>query len=234
MIWIAGVDGCRGGWIAVLLPLEKGPRPRVRLCPDFDALLALEPAPTVLAVDMPIGLLDEPQPGGRLCDLAARKLLGRRASSVFSPPARCVLGATRFEQVRGRGLTIESFHLLPKIRQIDRSLGPELQRRVFEAHPELAFRDLAGRPLEHNKKTLEGREQRLAALERDPSGRFRRCRGQVQRELAKLRRKDVAPDDLLDAWGLARTALRIAEGRAVCLPAAPPLDSRGLRMEIWF
>jgi len=39
-------------------------------------------------------------------------------------------------------------------------------------------------------------------------------------------------DDLLDAFAVLWTARRIAEGKAVTLPARPPLDSFGLRMAI--
>ena len=49
-----------------------------------------------------------------------------------------------------------------------------------------------------------------------------------------FRRTQVAPDDLLDAYVLTRTACRIATGQASRVPPAPPVDSRGLRMEIWF
>lgn len=209
--------------------------PRVRLAPDFGALLDLEPRPAVLALDMPIGLLDQPRPGGRDCDREARKILGRpRASSVFSPPARCVQDARSYAEVRGFGLTIESFHLMPKIRQVDRLMTPELQARVFEAHPELAFQRALGRPLRHNKKTAEGREERFKALETEASGRFRRVRRQFEALRREVRRTQAGDDDLLDAWVLASTAARIAGGLACVLPAQPPRDARGLRMEIWF
>src|SRR5207249_7904068 len=93
---VAGVDGCRAGWLVVLVD-ERGhsiSSSQVRLCTEFEEILSLFPAPAVIAVDIPIGLLDRPQEGGRVCDQEARRMLGRRASSVFSPPTRQVLGAT--------------------------------------------------------------------------------------------------------------------------------------------
>ena len=39
-------------------------------------------------------------------------------------------------------------------------MTPDVQQRVHEAHPELAFMSLAGAPMQYNKKTLEGREER--------------------------------------------------------------------------
>src|SRR5262249_18232362 len=42
------------------------------------------------------------------------------------------------------------------------------------------------------------------------------------------------PDDVLDACVAAWTAERKTIGRARRVPQAPPVDTRGLRMEIWF
>jgi predicted RNase H-like nuclease len=234
--WVAGVDGCRGGWVAVLM--EAQPRTtlayHVRLCAHFAEVLSLAPKPAVIAVDIPIGLLDEPQPGGRECDRQARRLLGPRASSVFSPPARAILEATRYEQVRSHGLSIQAFGILPKIREVDRLLTPELQHRVYEAHPELAFTSFTGTPMQYNKKTHGGREERLRTLEQAPDRVFRELRHTFANALKTYKHSQVAPDDLLDACILVCVAMRISDGQATRLPAHPPLDTRGLRMEIWY
>jgi len=166
MGWVAGIDGCRAGWVVVLVEHTAGVvrNHHITLCPSFADVLAMHPKPTVIAIDIPIGLLDRPEPGGRECDRQARTLLSRRASSIFSPPTRSMLRATRYDQVRSQGLSIQSFNILPKIREVDRLMTPDLQRRVHEAHPELAFAALAGTPMQYNKKTLEGREERLQVL----------------------------------------------------------------------
>ncbi len=45
------------------------------------------------------------------------------------------------------------FHLFPKMREIDALMTPELQVRVFEVHPELAFWAMNGKaPLSLPKK----------------------------------------------------------------------------------
>ena len=51
---------------------------------------------------------------------------------------------------------------------------------------------------------------------------------------ARCKRTDVAPDDILDAYVLVWTALRIWRAQAHCVPRIPPHDARGLRMEIWY
>src|SRR5215813_7611573 len=233
---VAGVDGCRAGWLVVLAhPLARNAHEhQVTVCARFDDVLALLPTSTVSAVDIPIGLLAEQQPGGRDCDRCARRLLGRRASSVFTPPTRPLLDATHYAQVRGHGLSIQGFNILPKIREVDRVMTPVLQQRVRLIHPELAFQSLAGHPLQDRKKTVAGREERLRVLEAIPSPWFHGIRPAFEHVLHTYKRTDVAPDDILDAYVLVWTALRIWRAQAHRVPRNPQHDARGLRMEIWY
>ena len=232
----AGIDGCRAGWVVVLAhPLARDAQEhQVTICARFDEVLALLPTSSVSAIDIPIGLLAERQPGGRDCDRYARRLLGRRASSVFTPPTRPLLYATHYAQVRGHGLSIQAFNILPKIRQVYRVMTPALQQRVYEAHPELAFQSLAGHPLQDRKKTVAGREERLRVLDNIPSLLFHGIRTAFERILHEYKRTDVAPDDILDAYVLMWTALRIWHAQAQRVPRTPRHDARGLRMEIWY
>lgn len=233
---VAGVDGCRAGWLVVLVdeqgqPISSSP---VRLCMEFEEILSLSPKPAVIAIDIPIGLLERPQRGGRGCDQQARRLLGRRANSVFSPPSRLVLEAIRYEDVCAQGLSIQAFGILAKIREVDRLMTPELQNVVHEAHPELAFTALAGHPMGFNKKTARGRRERLRAVRQAGGQLFRGIGRTLFDALNGFSRRQVAPDDLIDASVLALTALRIAKRTAERVPLDPPIDRRGLRMEIWF
>ncbi|MCA3573261.1 MAG: DUF429 domain-containing protein, partial [Aestuariivirga sp.] len=68
---VLGVDGCRGGWIAV----RWAERVTHHLCRSFAEVLALEAG--VIAVDMPIGF---PQASGRAAEREARARLGDRQS----------------------------------------------------------------------------------------------------------------------------------------------------------
>ncbi len=236
MPWVAGVDGCRAGWIVVLVQ-QQSPQlwpQHVQLCPGFDTVLRLVPRPVVIAIDMPIGLLDDPLPGGRSCDRQARRLLGRRASCVFSPPCRRILAATQYEQVRGHGMSRQAFGILPKVREVDRLMTPALQHRVYEAHPELAFTALMGHPMQHNKKTSAGRDERLRALATAFNVPLSEIKRPMAQSLKAFKRTEVAPDDWLDACVLTWTACCIAQESARRVPTTPPVDARGLRMEIWY
>ena len=98
MTWIAGVDGCKAGWVVVRLELDSRSI-AIDVVDEISVVLDSENPPEILCIDVPIGLLDEAVRGGRECDKAARKLLGSpRSSSVFSAPARPALKGRSFEE----------------------------------------------------------------------------------------------------------------------------------------
>ncbi|WP_421693158.1 DUF429 domain-containing protein [Aestuariivirga sp.] len=228
---VIGVDGCRGGWIAV----RWGNSLSHHLCRRFEDVLALDAI--VIAVDMPIGF---PESSGRTVEREVRARLGARKSSVFSVPARAAVmcedyraacSANLLASDPPRKLSKQIFHLFPKMREIYALMTPGLQARVFEIHPELAFWAMNGEtPLDHPKKTKGKSHDGGLALRCSLLSRA----GFPLPELPPdtYRRKDVGADDLLDACAAAWSARRIAEGRAIRFPADPPRDARGLRMEI--
>lgn len=225
---IAGVDGCRGGWVAAVLDPATGAL-GLHLAPrwaDLPADLA------VVCVDMPIGLADR---GRRGCDALARALLPRgRKSSVFPAPRRPMLAFERWAEANdwgkrqdGVGLTIYAWGLMAKIRELDGALGPADQARVRESHPELAFHRMSGGRALPPKRTPAGRAARRALLEAEGFDRLDDWLGLYPRAL-------VQPDDVLDACACLVTARRVVRGDAIRLPDAPPRDARGLAMEIWY
>lgn len=229
MTWLAGVDGCKAGWVVVEGRFDGGvcgPL-EVRIARDLDAVCAQGRNPERVALDMPVGLLEARRTGGRECDQETRKRLKKRASSVFSPPVRPLLQAQSWDEARGGGISIQAWGIVPKIRAVDQWMTPQRQERVFEAHPELAFALLAGAPMNHNKAKPEGRAERLALL--------RRFLPEVDRlvEPHPFLKKDVAGDDLLDACVLLLVAHAHLLGTATVLPAHRPRDARGLEMVIW-
>ena len=191
--------------------------------------------PLSIAVDMPIGLLERAAPGGRECDREARALLGRpRASSVFSPPTRKALAARRYEEVaalNGAGMSKEAFNILPKIREVDALMDAALQDTVVEAHPELAFCRFAGRPMRHNKRTPDGRRERLSLLRRA-------ARQSLYRSGPRARSAWPEPRGPGRRAGCVCARYRrrpppTAGSRAASRQDEPPRDAKGLRMEIW-
>ncbi len=230
---VAGVDGCRSGWlVATARALDAGDPEVVAIdvVGRFEDVVERVRSGelTAVAVDMPIGLARVDR---RACDGAARAALGPRRSSVFPAPIRAVLDATDFESaatrsraVSGRGLTIQTWNLIPKIREVDAAVDPVLQDRVREAHPELAIARLLGRPASFPKRTAAGRAERLRALE-----------GLALEGLAAgadpPTPRGAAPDDVIDALALTTTAALMAIGQVVSLGDGS-VDDRGLVMEI--
>jgi predicted RNase H-like nuclease len=216
--------------------------PRLSLCSDFEHVLALDEAPEIIAVDMPIGLPDIQPAGGRPPCVALRKVLGDRRSSVFTVPSRAAVMAEDYAQAcrinvenseQGRKVSKQCFMIFPKIREIDALMTPALQARVFEVHPEGAFWAMNGcRPVPLPKK-VKSRP--------DPDGlAFRRQllmkQGFREDFLGQdaFRRYQAGPDDFLDACAAAWTAARILRGEAIRFPEEePPCDAKGLRAEIW-
>ena len=160
-------------------------------------------------------------------------MLGARRSSIFPTPLRAAFdGRTRAEAdalsraAGGKGVAAQSFALFKKILEIDAAMTPMLEGGVFETHPETIIATLTGAPAAHNKKTSEGRAERLALLT---------AHGLAEAlfEPHPFKRGVALPDDLIDAGLCLLTAQRIAAGTALCLPDDPPRDGRGLRMAIW-
>ena len=98
MAWVAGINGCEGGWFVVLREIESR-RSVSRVIQAFREVITFPENPVVIAVGCPIGLPDHAVPGGRECDRIARKLLGSPGGSrVFPIPARPALSAHDLEE----------------------------------------------------------------------------------------------------------------------------------------
>ncbi|MBC7347303.1 MAG: DUF429 domain-containing protein, partial [Clostridia bacterium] len=206
----------------------------------FAAALKRARGAALILVDIPIGLPTAP-PGKRGCDAAARKALKARGRSVFPAPIREVLAlppsaphslVSAYQRwLTGRGLPLQAYHLLPRIREVDACLGanPGLQERVRESHPELCFAALnGGKPMRHPKRTPEGCAERVELLRR-----YLPRLHAVLTGLPRRRRHGYAADDVLDALALAVNARLGGEGGLAVLPATgEERDACGLRMEI--
>lgn len=224
---IAGVDGCRSGWIVVESTLNLN-KPKWKIAPRWNAIDRIA---DVIAVDMPIGVSRD---GVRQCEVEARNKLSPCGSRVFKTIPR---GALRFRQddwgkanqwskSKGfGGISKQIWNIRPKIIEIDKSITRSTQRRVHEAHPELSFARLNGGTPLPSKHTPEGLARRRALL---VEAGF----PELDDWLSGLRGSGAKADDLLDACALLLTANHIARGSAVQLPVRPERDERGLRMSI--
>jgi predicted RNase H-like nuclease len=225
---VVGVDACRGGWVAVSLPVPPAAAPAVvavRVGARLSELLGpeLDPAgTTVTGIDMPLGLLET---GWRAADRAARGLLGPRRSSVFAIPPRAVWAEAsyaaanqRCRELTGQGFSAQAWGLRVKLLEANQ-YRLTCAHPLYEVHPELAFGAMAGAPLAASKHTAAGRDARRRLLA----------------EAGLRMPPDVRPAliaDVLDAAAVAWSARRIAAGQAVVVPAVPQHDDQGREIAI--
>ena len=221
MIFV-GVDGCPGGWVAAVFNNSDFNWYKAHQFSDLKSVLDLA---SIVLLDMPIGLLTKYRPGGRVCDQLARKLLPRhKKSSIFSAPSRSVLNQTDYDNCKrilnreGGGISLQSFHLLPKIREIDSFIRNCVKINILEAHPELVFQSL-GLFDSPSKKCSEGRLARLELLMKQPH-KFQWPPPQ-----------GYPKEDCLDALAL---AMRAAQGNLNIVDPNPSIDSHGITMQIHY
>ena len=237
-IWLAGIDGCREGWIAVLVRPD-GDDAHVTILRHFSEVSAQ--APAVIGVDMPIGLPERTGYGGREAENCVRPLLGARQSSVFSVPSRRAVYAPDYAQASGialstsdppRKISKQLFNIAPKIREVDAALraDPAMAGRTFEIHPEVAFWRLNGKqPLGEPKKIKNKPYEPGLAVRRE----LLLAAGLPRKIVESAPPKGAAADDLLDALACAAIARRIHAGLAEPFPKSLPRDAYGLPMAIW-
>jgi predicted RNase H-like nuclease len=199
---VAGIDMAGGGWAVVVL--EDNRVVEAFRCESFAEALLVDAE--AVGVDIPIGI---PESGPREADVAARRFVGARGSSVFPTPVRQVLEAPTYADARaiaveltGKSVSAQSYALRHRILEVDEHARRD--GRVIEVHPEVSFSELAHRPLLAKKRT-DGQAERRALLEEAGID--------VPESVPR-----IAEPDLLDATVAAWTARRYAAGEALPLP----------------
>jgi predicted RNase H-like nuclease len=222
---IAGVKPCSGGWLLASAKLHGttfAPE-EFRVIESFTDVLDQRPTYAVIAMEAPIGYLEEHAPGGRQCDREARAILGpRRGAAVRSAPTR--------QQVEGdsdasmAGLDAVTRRLMPRYREMSVEMAPYRQRQVYEVHAEMSFFQLnEDQPLKFPKRTEAGQRERLALL-------AKRIPGGDRIMDAKL--PGVPLGHVLDVAAFLWTARRVFAKAATRIPEDPQWDESGLRMEL--
>lgn len=241
---LVGVDAYSKGWVAAV---QKGSDFGVETFNSFASLAKAFEATAIIAIDIPIGLPEEIVGRGRMAEQAVYPLVHKRRQSVFPMPARAVVElcgqrtrglsqilaahqvASTLARARSsppRGLSIQSFSILPKVWDVDTELraDPALAERVFESHPEIALTVLNnGVEMQHGKKTAAGQRERKDLL----------IRSGFPEPLVETRITAIPEDDRIDALVMLSVAGRIADERAQSYPERPDRDAYGLPIAIW-
>src|SRR6185369_7313200 len=134
------------------------------------------------------------------------------------PALECVTHAeaNALSKTMGVGLNQQTFHLFPKMREVDALMraNTHLHSIVYEAHPELAFARMnGGKPVLSKKRQPEGYAERRKLL----------AKHGFKTKVDRL--SGAARDDILDAIAVCRTATLIASDQATRLGPARQRDS---------
>ena len=232
---VVGVDGCKAGWFAI----ERGNNGSLRfgIYSKFEDLWVAHRSADLIFVDMPLGLPFRKT--DRQCDKDARKLLGKRSSSVFPSPCREAMNAKSYEEAStinfkqlGKKLSKQVWFIIPKIKDLDKFLlhNKIARQNIWESHPEINFKLLKGSDLQYSKKVPEGIKERLEILDRY----WIHSSSEYMEILSKHLKKDVSPDDILDAMVLAISAEICLNTSSFEIPKDCELDAEGLRMQMRF
>ena len=218
---VVGFDAWKRGWVGIRLAGGRYAGSSVH--EDFASAVGAYPSAAVITVDMPLGLASEVE-WSRAADVAAAQFVGPRRSSVFAMPPQVVLEAGSHEAAvalcRSRsqkGVSIQAYGLRAKLFEVN--IVGESDERIYEVHPEVCFRAMAGEPLAYGKKGWAGVMLRRRLLH---------DAGVCPPEDVGLA-SDVPPDDILDAAAAAWSADRIANGEAHAMP-----DADGRLHRIWY
>ena len=204
---VAGVDGCKRGWVAVVL--IDGRFREARLIDGVEAAYTELADVGRIAIDVPIGY------GPREADDLARALVG--GSSVFSIPEKEKFDVPFAE---GGGISAQAHALGDRIGHVTALAAGD--GRFREVHPELCFTAMNDmRCLKFRKKSAGGAFERLGLLRKHGINIDPGTLGAVA---------TIPLDDLLDAAACAWTASR---RDAVALPD-PPESRDGLAVAIWY
>ncbi|MBL1095596.1 DUF429 domain-containing protein [Streptomyces coffeae] len=223
---VVGVDACPTGWVAVIL--RAGAFAGAETAGGLAELLPRVPDAQVVAVDMPLGLLET---GLRQADTLAVSIMAPHRSRVFPVPPSEVWREEDYaaanqccRRLTGRGISRQTWGLAAKLREANahRDAG---DYRLHEVHPEVSFAAMNdSQPVAWSKKSWNGQAVRRGLLVGEGIA--------LPDELGLAGR--VPTDDLLDAAAAAWSAHRIARGTARSLPDPPELTATELPVAIWY
>lgn len=187
-----GIDRGRGVWVFIYFGEERGvgvpfyegvfPNGKrfygsLTVSPKLDFLLReFGEKCRWIWIDIPIGFSSSGKE--READRLARKVLGKRGSSLFPVPSREValsLLSPMGEKLSFRGrkrfpVPLQTVGIVPQIVEVEElfyssDLSPIVQKKMRESHPEVCFWVINGKkPLREGKQKRRGSEERLFLL----------------------------------------------------------------------
>lgn len=221
---VAGIDVWRKRWVAVVL--RDGRYEDALQDPSLEKLLEALSGMAAIGIDMPFGLASGAR--RRDADAIAREFVGPRGSAVFPTYPREVYEAPTYDAAREACLSLtegsisrQAYALGERILELERTV--EGEHEVREVHPEVSFREMAGRHVSWPKSSWNGLHERRQLL-LDQGVR-------IPTEITII--GNAGAEDVLDATAAAWSADRIAHGTAKTFPN-PPQSVNGRQIAIWY
>jgi predicted RNase H-like nuclease len=227
---LAGVTTCPGGWLVLparLAGITVSCEEAFVVKQLFD-VLDYRPKFDSAAINIPIGLNDDPNGRFRPCELEARQFVGwPRSNAINGVPSRAALRATSAEESMEMEpwMTRHDRRRLRWLREAERELQPFHARSWFSGHPDVSFTAMNGdEPLSTSPYHEDGRLERLELIRIQLPG--------VEEVITRVPPPGAASVHILAAAAMLWTARRGA-GRAISrMPLDPFWDTEGMRMEL--
>jgi len=121
---IIGIDGCKSGWFAVWQNQDEAIETAIFQSMNNLKDFFIKSNQLIIGIDIPV-ILSEVMP--READQLARKLLGKKASSIFTAPTPEMLEQPNYEKASlvskkliGKSMSLQSWYLFPKIKDVQK------------------------------------------------------------------------------------------------------------------
>lgn len=221
-----GIDGCKSGWIVTeidenrnydIFHIEKVEELVLRIDDYF-----------LILIDIPIGFADTCY---RKCDILARKILDKRAYSIFLVPSKKALLESNYKEaceinykIMGKKFSKQIWNIKNKIIELNNLLKKySLHGKIRESHPEICFWAFNNKiPCKYSKKTKEGIAERIGIISNFVY---------VEKLIDFIsNRKEYKNDDIIDSFILALTAWNYKSLKKI--PEYDDYDNDGLIREI--
>ena len=168
---VAGVDGCRGGWIIVYCDNNSF---HGEMLKDIEDLLEFQCNKNIerIAIDIPMGLPTK-EKNYRNVDKIAKELLKKKRSSVFFAPIADIVNIKEkydyqadYEEIckesknlTGKKISRQIFCIFNKLKDVEKHLKQMQQNNIIEFHPELCWKNIKS-----SKKKASGYKERVKEI----------------------------------------------------------------------
>ena len=229
-----GIDGSLKNWCICSI---EDKYVKINIEPNINRALKFINPNNLILIDIPIGLSSKNKP--RKIDQKLREMLPKgKKGSVFSAACRNAILADDYHLAKkinisetNKSISIQSWNISSKIKEVDQFLIKNSQFNIHESHPELCFTFLNNQiPLKNNKKTNQGLKERFKILNKY----IENSETVVQKYYYLYKGENLKKDDIVDAISLAISAQNWAKNGQRKITQTPLTDDKGIAFEIYY